>query len=605
MKAFRIKQLRVSGVGKIDGFIEFNDGLNVIQGRSNTGKTWILKCIYYLFGTDTNPFSPLTGYSVIEGVFKTERYGEITIRRELDNKKAEVITNNAEVENGYYDTSYQGKGPLYLNDLWLRVFSIDHEVLIPTSARYSRERLSWRNVASVFFVDEDEIDKSQSIVLKNPTYDTSIISSLIYFLTGDSKEGIEEILKPEVATKAKEAVVRYIDDQVKSLTDMKSNYILQLEELAGSDIDAQMQKITDTVEEIQQQLDELILESSSVTNQVSELQQKNANCKVLIDRYESLKSQYKADLQRLDFIAKGAVAVESLPENKVCPFCGGKVENHNEDYHEAIEAETRRIVSEIAIIMATENTVKEEQEKIAKDIRDLNEKRSCISIEISTKNTEISAYKTDLKKYKDYTKIQSGIEFVNHQLEILGEKKINAEKKKKNHPLYSAKKDFESHINDEFDKRLNIILKECNYRAGYASWDFKSFDILMNGISKEVDQGKGYRSFLNSVVAMMLYEYFNEEKSYIKPGFLMIDTPLLGFDEDEDKGETLKIGLYQYFINHQDDGQMIVVDNLNVIPNIDFEAAGVKVTTYYKNEDNGHVYGFLPSWRKDLPEETR
>lgn len=50
---------------------------------------------------------------------------------------------------------------------------------------------------------------------------------------------------------------------------------------------------------------------------------------------------------------------------------------------------------------------------------------------------------------------------------------------------------------------------------------------------------------------------------------------------------------------------MIIVDNLNVIPNIDFEAAGVKVTTYYKNEDNGHVYGFLPSWRKDLPEETR
>ena len=24
------------------------DGLNIIQGRSNTGKTWILKCIYYL-----------------------------------------------------------------------------------------------------------------------------------------------------------------------------------------------------------------------------------------------------------------------------------------------------------------------------------------------------------------------------------------------------------------------------------------------------------------------------------------------------------------------------------------------------------------------------
>ena len=48
MQSFRIKQLLVSGAGKIDGVIEFDDGLNIIQGRSNTGKTWILKCIYYL-----------------------------------------------------------------------------------------------------------------------------------------------------------------------------------------------------------------------------------------------------------------------------------------------------------------------------------------------------------------------------------------------------------------------------------------------------------------------------------------------------------------------------------------------------------------------------
>lgn len=74
------------------------------------------------------------------------------------------------------------------------------------------------------------------------------------------------------------------------------------------------------------------------------------------------------------------------------------------------------------------------------------------------------------------------------------------------------------------------------------SWDFKTFDILMDGVSKEEDQGKGYRSFLNSVIALMLYEYFNSDDVFIKPGILMIDTPLLGFDENEDvtQGATLK-----------------------------------------------------------------
>ena len=85
----------------------------------------------------------------------------------------------------------------------------------------------------------------------------------------------------------------------------------------------------------------------------------------------------------------------------------------------------------------------------------------------------------------------------------------------------------------------------------------------------------------------------------------MIDTPLLDFDEDEKQGETLKMGLYQYFINHQENGQMIIADNLNVMPNIDSEAAGVKVTTYHKNEVDGHIYGVLPSWRKYLSEEIK
>lgn len=68
----------------------------------------------------------------------------------------------------------------------------------------------------------------------------------------------------------------------------------------------------------------------------------------------------------------------------------------------------------------------------------------------------------------------------------------------------------------------------------------------MDEVSKEEDQGKGYR-FLNSVSALMLYEYFNSDDVFIKLGILMMDTPLLCFDENKDgiQGATLKNGLYQ------------------------------------------------------------
>ena len=609
MLNFMIESLRVSGPGKIDGFIKFSDGLNIIQGRSNTGKTWILKCIYYLFSSDTRPYSPLTGYTDIEGVFQTKRYGRITMTRKLDEEKVTVVAESEEVENGEYDTNYKRISTRYLNDLWLRIIGLDETIEVPKSARYARERMSWANVANVFYADENEIDKAESIVIKDPRYETPLIASLYFLLTGDYKKGIPEITKPEVATAKKKAVIDYIDEQVSSLTQTRVSYIKQLEELAGLDIESEMHALTVHIEEAQQDIKELIEENTAIVRQMAEYQQEDANCRVLLDRYESLISQYKADLQRLDFISKGEQAVTGLPANGICPFCGGQLHpDLYEGYVEAIDAEIKRIASELAVIVATENSVRDEQESIRQSIDDLQLRRAAVNKALDDKNREIQSYRYGLQRFKDYTRLQTGINFVNDQLEILGKKKVSELQKQKNPPLYHAKQEFEEEVGTGFNVILNRILKECNYRSvGYASWDFSTFDILMDGVPKSEDQGKGYRSFLNSVVALMLYEYFNADDVFIKPGFLMIDTPLLGFDENEDafEGDTIKRGLYQYFIDHQGEGQVIIVDNLNVIPeDLDFHAHGINVVTYHKDEKDGHIYGFLPSWRKDLPKES-
>ena len=264
MQSFRVKQLRVSGAGKIDGFIEFNDGLNIIRGRSNTGKTWILKCIYFLFSSDQRPFSPLTGYDMIEGVFITKRYGEVIISRKLNETVAMVTCNHEDVQNGRYYTNYQGDGPLYLNDLWIRILGLNETIEVPKSARYARERISWTNIVNVFFADEDEIDKSESLVIKSSLYETPLIASLFFLLTGDYKEGVPEILKPEVVTAKKKAVVDYIEEQVVALTEKKVSYIQRLEELDGVDVEQQMRELTESIENLKKELSDLMEENAAV-----------------------------------------------------------------------------------------------------------------------------------------------------------------------------------------------------------------------------------------------------------------------------------------------------------------------------------------------------
>ena len=138
------------------------------------------------------------------------------------------------------------------------------------------------------------------------------------------------------------------------------------------------------------------------------------------------------------------------------------------------------------------------------------------------------------------------------------------------------------------------ILKECKYEnLTSARFDMSIFDIEVNGESKDSSHGKGYRAYLNAIVMLMLRKYFAAYAKY-SPHMFIIDTPLHGFDEglDETAPESMRTALFQYFINHQDEGQLIVIENLDHIPHLQYEEAGATVTKFVKGREEG-CYGFL------------
>lgn len=139
---------------------------------------------------------------------------------------------------------------------------------------------------------------------------------------------------------------------------------------------------------------------------------------------------------------------------------------------EAINAEIKRIASELTVIAATESNVRDEQETIVQRLDELRARHSEIDNALGQKNREIQNYKSGLQRFKDYTTLKNGIDFVNDQLSILGQKKEAELKKKEKTKLYHAKKEFADEVGTDFSDILNKILKECNYRSvGYASWD--------------------------------------------------------------------------------------------------------------------------------------
>ena len=162
------------------------------------------------------------------------------------------------------------------------------------------------------------------------------------------------------------------------------------------------------------------------------------------------------------------------------------------------------------------------------------------------------------------------------------------------HIEYHPKEYFDDSFQEQLDGMLKEALTECAYEnLTTARFNMSDFDIEVNGHKKSQINGQGYCSYLNSVVALVFRRYMRTHAVY-DPGFTIIDTPLLGLDQGVDDGapESMRTALFRYFMNHQGDGQIIILENIRHIPKLNYKASGANVITFTKGLEDGR-YGFL------------
>ena len=117
--------------------------------------------------------------------------------------------------------------------------------------------------------------------------------------------------------------------------------------------------------------------------------------------------------------------------------------------------------------------------------------------------------------------------------------------------------------------------------------------MVVDGPKKATNHGQGHRAFLNTVVALMFQEVFSRIRK-IQTRVAYYFLPLLGLDKgvDDRAPESMRTALFKYFMNHQTEGQMIVVEILEHIPDLDYEQSGFNVITFTKSQYNG-CFGLL------------
>jgi len=598
MSNFYIERIIAHSNEKDDAIVTFKDGLNIIQGFSDTGKTCVVKCIAFVFGSDIVPFDPSTGYAAVTMIVVTPD-GNISFRREVGKKQVEVISSVQKIESDTYDVEYKKnqKRPV-LNSALLRLIGIEDEHMIVSNRHFEKKRLTWKNLMRMLYIDEDTISRSESVIEPIQYVEkTLFLSALLFIITGRDFSETDAKTKKEIKLARKKAIEEYINGKIVNAKQRREDLHKQLAVLDGISIEKKPAEILRYLEETEAAITQAVNESKELLSSIMQAGEKAAECDVLLSRYEYLESQYKADIKRLSFIVNGEVEINKMPQNTICPFCEGKIAQHSRKFYvEASRAELSRIISQVKGLSETVLDVQKEKATIQTELSALHMKRANVENLISEQLRPRSNELTEaLNSYRTYVQLDEEMKLVAQFANDWADDIDKMPDEEKGDTLeYHPKEYFDDTFQTMMNEYAFNILEECKYEnLTVARFNIQDFDIVMDGLKKATNHGQGHRAFLNTVVALMFRKYLAEYAKY-KPGLLIIDTPLLGLDQGVDDGapESMRTALFKYFMNHQTEGQMIIVENLEHIPDLDYEQSGANVITFTKGRYKGR-YGFL------------
>lgn len=594
---FYVKSITASGEGKTTSTIEFIDGVNIIKGDSDTGKTKVISTILFAMGGSHKPFAEKTGYDLIRLVIGTPD-GDISFTRKYSANLIEVVSHNSLIDSDTYTTQYNtSRTPI--NTVWLRLMGIEDQPELAFNARSVRRRMTWNNLMRIFYIAENDICRESSIIEPAQyTEKTLLLSAILYLVYG--KDFADENARIDSAVReAKKLIMEeYLNKRLNTTDQQLDRLKAYSDALTDMRLQAEMKETTETLRAIEDQIASALEDSQKIADQMLSLQQKIRDMNVLANRYDSLQTQYESDIRRLGFVTEGEELLSGAEQEKYCPYCDSKIQGMRlPSYKKVSGAEARRIRQQSAGLIEIQKGVAEDKAKWESELAVLQEQydkiERTIKEELNPKKTEyeklLAEYQEEIdnrSQYKIYEQMRKEI--------LIDLKEYITEEPAEKPKDYKPKEYFDADFCKSMDEYAMAILRDTKYpNLVDAVFDLKSFDVIINGGTKYDDHGKGYCAYINTVVALMFRRFLAEKAAYT-PGITIIDSPLHGMFQglEDDAPESIKSGLFRYFSQLTSEGQLIIAENVEHVPDLDYEGMGVRLIEFYKH-DPGKRHGFL------------
>lgn len=593
----RISAIRKDGV---ESAINLTCGMNCIIGASNTGKTRIAKTVEFACGGKELPFTDKTAYEIAQVTFVTNG-GEVSLSRSIHVQNTiHVKSSNPMIVPGSYSVSSRaGKS---INTVLLALLGVESTRRIATNETYHTVAFTWNAIRHLMIVPEDQIGRARpSILFPKSTSLATLTQSLSSLLVLVQDEKIDNSIQTESASERharRKAVEQFIHQQLDDI-EPRIRHLEEMRHIAtneGKTIHTYLEDLHKKALHVEQQRQTLLNRDAHTISHISQLNQQYEHLEVLIRQRKVLISQYESDAARLDLQLQAMKHARTHAYPATCQFCHSPI-------HMSVPTE-----QDILIVSTEIEHIHRIQADVETDLAILVDKADEVQQELHLEKQQhrqnMHSLKSDIQPTAQH--MQQDIEQIAHAEQLHAEyaelialharfnKALDdAGQATQNDEKYKPRECFQSDFWYSMNNTIRSILQQCHFQgADTADFSRSSFDVEIAGYSKADEQGKGYCAFLNSVVMLAFHDYLNEQSKHT-PGWLLIDTPLHGFDEGirplEDS--SMKVGLFSYLAKQAVSQQIIIIENTNHMAGIPLDD-NINIVEFSKDKHNGR-YGYL------------
>ncbi|WP_304636829.1 MULTISPECIES: hypothetical protein [Pseudoalteromonas] len=568
--------------------VNFNKNVKVINGASNTGKSFLVESLEYMLGKES-----------IDQIDESKQYTEILLKvtlnsedytflRSFNSKVVDVFKGHIDQIKSFKVFSSLKIGSLKKGEQSFSAFLMkewhQEEVELVKNLSAKKAKLTIRLLSNIYISEEDKIISKHSPIESGIRDEKTTNRALFtYLLTGNDNSSLDELTTPEIFNSKKSGrtdLLNELIDDYKSEVTFKNDSLQTLKESLEKN-----KLIQDTIKQklnnSRQTIASLLINKKDTSKEIATNHLRINDIKSNLSSFKSLRDIYESDIKRLESQEEAAFLLSSN-HNGYCGTCGQKSDNICDDLEQlkilriASLAEIQKIKSNRKGLLETKEKLEKQLINIEIQNEELKNKLHIIEEEINLKtpflesNEILNSEKTEKREaiLRDISLLEKIHNLKLKLQEADGEKPPKRYKSEDFLPTEEA-------INS-FCEIYSEVLDEIKFPGNkLVTFDYKDFDVVIDGKHRRLN-GKGVRAILHSVFKITLLLYCSRKKLF-HPKILVLDSPLVTYRDPKDSkhGELdndekiiantkLSFHFLDYLSKLSNIAQFIIIENIDI-----------------------------------------